>query len=135
MQWDSSVNAGFNKGHEPWQCVNPVYPEINAEKDLRVERSVYRYYQKLLEIKKTNETAVSGKVEEYDPGNRKVLAYTRGTEGKRLFVAGNFTKRPVKFSLPSWTAGARVLLDNGGGTDIRDGVITLKPYQAAVWEE
>ena len=115
--------------------MNPVYPEINAEKDLRAERSVYRYYQRLLEIKKTREAAISGEVREVDPGNRKVVAYVRGSEGKRLFVAGNFTKRPVRFALPDWVGGARLLLDNGGGTDVRDGIITLKPYQAAVWEE
>ena len=25
MAWDDSVNGGFNKGCEPWQCVNPLY--------------------------------------------------------------------------------------------------------------
>ncbi len=28
MQWDDSVNAGFNKGTRSWQCVNPSYTVI-----------------------------------------------------------------------------------------------------------
>ncbi|MBR0229934.1 MAG: alpha-glucosidase, partial [Erysipelotrichaceae bacterium] len=53
MAWDGSVNGGFNEGHPTWQCINPNYKEINVEKDLNSVRSIYRYYQKLLEIKKT----------------------------------------------------------------------------------
>ncbi len=134
MQWNGSVNAGFNKGHEPWQCVNPVYPEINAEKDLRAERSVYRYYQKLLEIKKTRDAAIYGEMKEFASGDRKVAAYSREYAGDRLFIAGNFTKRPVRFTLPEWVGGARVLLDNCGGAETGGGAVRLKPYQAVVWE-
>jgi glycosidase len=33
IAWDDSVNGGFNKGHAPWQCVNPLYSKINVKKD------------------------------------------------------------------------------------------------------
>ncbi len=135
MQWNSSVNAGFNEGHEPWQCMNPAYPEINAEKDLASERSIYRYYQKLLAIKKTNETAIYGETKEVDHGNRKIIAYSREYEGKRLFVAANFSKKTVKYALPDWAANAEVLLDNYGNFSSGNGTVFFRPYQAVIFEE
>ena len=134
MQWDGSVNAGFNKGHEPWQGMNPNWPEINAETDLAAGRSVYRFYQKLLAIKKTKPAAIYGEVKEYEPDSRKLIAYSREYEGKRLFVAGNFSKQTVKYKLPDWANGARILLNNYEALWEENDRILLKPYQALVWE-
>ena len=133
MQWDGSANAGFNTGHEPWQCMNPAYQEINVQKDLHAEKSVYRFYQKLLALKKSDEAAIYGKTQEYDRDSKKVIAYSREYEGRRLFVLGNFTNRPVEYSLPGWVRGAEILLDNYGETFEKIGSIVLKPYQAVVW--
>ena len=134
MQWDGGVNAGFNQGHAPWQCLNPAYTEINAEKDLNSERSVYRFYQKLLQIKKTNAAAIYGDVKEVEPENKKVVAYSREYEGKRLFVAGNFTKRTVQLELPAWVKATKLILDNYGGAEKSD-LSALQPYQVKVWAE
>ncbi len=134
MQWDDSVNAGFNKGTEPWQCVNPSYKVINAKNDLASDKSIYRYYQKLLAIKRGNDTAIYGETEEYDHDNRQVIAYCRQYLGNRLFVIGNFSKRQALYTLPSWLQGAEVLLSNESLE--KDGLtLKLKPYQAIVFEK
>jgi oligo-1,6-glucosidase len=135
MQWDDSVNAGFNKGHEPWQCMNPDYKHINVEADLKAEKSVYRYYQKLLKIKKENETAVYGKTQEYDHEDRKVIAYSREYEENRLFIVANFSRHKVSYKLPEWVKSAEVLLDNYNDDSVRKDVIILNPYQATVFEK
>ena len=135
MQWDDSVNAGFNKGHEPWQCMNPDYKQINVEADLKAEKSVYRYYQKLLKIKKENETAVYGKTQEYDHEDRKVIAYSREYEENRLFIVANFSRHKVSYKLPEWVKSAEVLLDNYNDDSVRKDVIILNPYQATVFEK
>ena len=134
MQWDDSINAGFNKGTRPWQCVNPSYKVINAKNDLDSDKSIYRYYQKLLAIKKGNDTAIYGEMEEYDHDNRQVIAYCRQYLGNRLFVIGNFSKRQALYTLPSWLQGAEVLLSNESLE--KDGLaLKLKPYQAIVFEK
>lgn len=46
MQWDDSENAGFTNG-TPWFKVNPNYPDINVAKDLKAEKSVFKYYQRV----------------------------------------------------------------------------------------
>ena len=135
MQWNDTANGGFNEGHETWQGVNGEYKKINVEKDLASDRSIYRFYQKLIGIKKTNETAVYGKTEEYDHDNRKVVAFSRTYQGKRLFVAGNFSKKKVIYRLPEWVEETEVLLNNYKSLNVSEGKITLEPYQAVVWEK
>ena len=135
MQWDDSVNAGFNTGHNTWQCVNPDYKQINVKADLASQKSIYRYYQKLLELKKTNETAIYGETEEYDHENRKIIAYSRLYEGNRLFVCANFTNRTAVYELPSWVSDAKLLLSNYESVQQEGRKLTLKPYQAAVFEK
>ncbi len=134
MAWNGSANGGFNAGHEPWQCVNPLYTQINAEKDLASEKSVYRFYQKLIRLKKEDPAAVYGKTEEYDHGNRKVIAYSREFEGEKLFVAGNFSRKTVAYTLPVWAEGAELLLNNYDSVQQSGRSVTLKPYQALVWK-
>lgn len=134
MQWDDSTNAGFNRGAKPWQCMNPNYREINVKKDLDSDRSIYRYYQKLLSIKKNHPAAIYGRVDEYAHDDRRIVAYSREYEGNRLFVVGNFSKRPVQYRLPGWTKYAETLLENYGGFSAESGTVTLRPYEAAVLE-
>ena len=135
MQWDDSVNAGFNTGHNTWQHVNPDYKQINVKADLASQKSIYRYYQKLLELKKTNETAIYGETEEYDHENRKIIAYSRLYEGNRLFVCANFTNSTAVYELPSWVSDAKLLLSNYESVQQEGRKLTLKPYQAAVFEK
>ncbi|MBQ9424927.1 MAG: alpha-glucosidase [Erysipelotrichaceae bacterium] len=134
MQWDDTINGGFNEGEKPWQCVNKKYKDINVKKDLASDRSIYRYYQKLLKIKKENQTAIYGETKEYDHENKKVIAYSREYEGKKLFVLGNFRKKNVTYEMPQEFADAEVLISNYEDIQKDGSKITLKPYQAIVWE-
>ena len=131
MQWDETVNSGFNIGHRPWQCMNRNFKEINVRKDLNSERSIYRFYQKLLDIKKNNAAAISGKTIEYDHDNKKVVAYSRDN---RLFILGNFTNKTIKYELPEWTINCKLLLNNYEELAKENQILTLKPYQAIVIE-
>ena len=135
MAWDSSVNGGFNTGHEPWQCLNTSCMKINVEKDLANEKSIYRFYQKLLALRKSRELFTYGETEEYDHRNKRVIAYSRIYEGQRVFVAGNFCNKNTKYQLPEWCANASVLFSNYNKFDSDGLTITLRPYQAVVFEE
>ena len=134
MAWDGTVNGGFNQGQEPWQCVNPNYQEINVQKDLNSEKSIYRFYQKLLKIRKENEAAIYGRTKEVGHENKRILAYSRTYKGKKLLVAANFSKGNVRCILPDWTENAKLLLNNYEELESKNGTATLKPYQALVFE-
>lgn len=135
IAWDDTVNGGFNEGHETWQKVNPNHKEINVAADLSSEKSIYRYYQQLLKIKRTDEAAIYGETVEYDHANRKVIAYSRQYNRRRLFVVGNFSKSTVKYELPVWVRDADILLDNYPGLEWKGSGVVLKPYQALIFEE
>ena len=132
MQWDGSVNAGFNEGHEPWQCINPEYKEINVEKDLSSERSVYRYYQKLLKLRKNDPVILHGETEEYDHNHSRIIAYFRKYEGETRFILGNFSKSEITYTLPDTLADYEVLINNYDTLKAQGNQLTLKPYQAIV---
>ncbi|MBR4164382.1 MAG: glucohydrolase, partial [Solobacterium sp.] len=135
MQWDDTVNGGFNKGHETWQCINPLYKEINVKKDMESEKSIYRYYQKLLQIKKNNETAVYGLTKEYDHNHHRIIAYSRNYHTGKLFIIGNFSKYPCTYGIPSEFKDAELLLNNYEELDQKNQKVHLKPYQALVFEK
>ena len=131
MQWDDTVNGGFNIGYRPWQCVNRDYKNINVKKDLESDKSIYHFYQKLLDIRKNDPAAIDGKTIEYDHDNKKVVAYSRDN---KLFILGNFTNKNVKYELPSWTENGNLLLNNYQELAKDKLTVTLKPYQAIIIE-
>ena len=132
IAWDDSVGGGFNKGHEPWQCLNPLYSEINVAKDLESQKSVYRFYQKLLRLRKKHEEAVWGETREYDHENRRVIAYSRTYRGKRLFVCANFSKHTTIYKLPDDVKKNKIILNNYDALGRNGQKVRLRPYQAVV---
>jgi oligo-1,6-glucosidase len=132
MAWNDSVNGGFNEGALPWQKVNPNYRQINVEKDLKSDKSIYRYFQKLLKLKKESEAAIYGKLEEYAHDDRQLIAYSRQYEDEGLFILANFSKRPAVYEAPAELVWSGVLLNNYPELENKSGTLKLKPYQAVV---
>ncbi len=77
MQWTAGKGAGFTSG-TPWLGVNPNYAEINAEAALADPDSIFRYYQKLIALRKRKKELVyAGSFEDLCPRNEFVYAYRR----------------------------------------------------------
>ena len=131
MQWDDSINGGFNKGHEPWQCLNPDYKTINVEKDLQSDKSVYRYYQKLLKLRKEDKTFISGKMNEIDHDHKKIVAYERVLDDRKYLIIANFSKKKVSYRLPEGYKNGEIVLSNYDRNQA-DLNIQFEPYEAIV---
>lgn len=136
MQWDDGPNGGFNAGAEPWQCVNGAYRDINAARDLKSDRSVYRFYQTLLAFRKREPAILRGETQLYEPKSRSLIVYAREHDRRRLLIVGNFSDRSRPFSLPmGWhPERLRVCLSNYEPQTPR-GIMTLRPYEAMVLAE
>ena len=136
MQWNDGVNAGFNAGAEPWQCLNGNYREINAARDLKSDRSVYRFYQRLFAYRREQPLAIHGETRLHLPKSRRMIVYSREKDGKRLLVAGNFSCRERTLRLPLSFRPDRlsVALSNYDGQTIAR-EMKLRPYEAIVFEE
>ncbi len=124
MQWTAGENAGFTTG-KPWLKVNPNHTEINAEAALADPDSVFYYYQKLIELRKSLPVFREGSFELLCPEDEKVFAYTRDMENAHLLVVCNFTSEAVAFEIPEAFRNAKTLIAN-----YPDTADTLRPYEA-----
>lgn len=52
FQWDGSTNAGFSKAEQTWLPINPNYVELNLERQKASAKSHFKFYQKLMELRK-----------------------------------------------------------------------------------
>lgn len=134
MQWDDTLNAGFTTG-EPWIEVNPNYPQINAKQQIADPDSVYRYYQKLIRLRKIHGIIVYGSYELLDPNDETIFAYTRKMEGQKLLCACNFSSREEVFFPPEEfiVRPGVCLIDNAVARYCCESQMTLQPYEAFVY--
>ncbi|MBQ0167975.1 MAG: alpha-glucosidase [Treponema sp.] len=139
MQWNDSVNGGFNTGAKPWQCPNTKenIAEINAEKDMKSDRSVFRFYQKVIALKKDERAAVYGKPELFAADDKQIVSFTRTLEdGSGLFVFGNFSNKNAKYVLSAELAARakEEVLSNYDTHMVNGGTYTLRPYEVLVFK-
>ncbi len=135
MQWNEEPQAGFTTG-TPWLSVNPNYVQINAREQMERTDSVYRYYQKLIALRKEHDIIVYGRYEIIPDGGENVYAYIRRYEKKKLYVLCNFTPEKQEFSMPiEWKDKRNTLLisnyeDAPWQAQVRQ---ALRPYEAVVY--
>ena len=130
MQWDDGANAGFTTG-TPWIMVNPNYTEINAKTEMEDPDSVFRYYQKIIGLRKKEKVMVYGTYQLLDPDNEKLYVYTRTLDNEKLLVICNFTEEEETYSVPEEFSKGEVLISSYH-REKAEKEIMLKPYEALV---
>ena len=82
-----------------------------------------------------------GETREYDHENRRVIAYSRIYQGKKLFICANFSKHTTIYNFPDELGKYKIMLNNyqvDGRTarlpfvGKKEQKLILKPYQAIV---
>jgi len=135
MQWDGSEHAGFTTG-TPWIKVNPNCTAINVEQAFADPDSIFRYYQKLIRLRKDNPVIVYGNYRLILDAHEQVNAFTRTLAEDRLLVVLNFSRDTPVFALPTSVSfsGKQLLISNypvDPDGDIR--LPTLRPSEARVY--
>ena len=136
MQWDDSKYAGFSAedSAEPWIAVNGNHTKINAADQLRDEDSIFHYYQKLIALRKELDIIAYGSIEPLAEKDPCVFAYRRMYEGHELIVAANFYGRDYTWkNAPDVDGYTRVIGNYKDAAAAENGVMHLRPYEAAVW--
>lgn len=123
MQWSAGTNAGFTTG-EPWMRLNPNHTRINAESQLQDEDSVYRYYQRLIALRKQYPVVADGRYELLCPDDPDVFAYKRSTGSETLTVVCNFHGGTAPN--PCANTAAKCLISNYSTAP----GATLRPYES-----
>ena len=129
MQWDNSENAGFTSG-KPWINVNFNYSEINAVKALEDENSIFYYYKKLIQLRKTYDIFVEGDYQLLFEGDNNIFAYTRRLNHQVLLILCNFYGNEVGFKFPEEFMGEKELLICNYRNSLQD---RLHPYEARIY--
>lgn len=96
MQWDTSKNAGFSSAEQTWLAVNPNYKEINVASALANPDSIFYTYQKLVELRKTQDWLVDADFELLETTD-KVFAYIRKTKDSSYLVVVNLSDQEQDF--------------------------------------
>lgn len=129
MCWDNSQYAGFSN-HEPWIRVNPNKDKINVEKDLSSHRSVFKYYQKLIDIRKQYKLIKEGKFKLLYKQNKNLFIYERKYENESLIVICSFKKDIVKLPKKLFVSLSNYEKILGNTNNDK---IYLMPYEARVY--
>lgn len=130
MQWNDSEYAGFSKA-KPWIDINKNYLKINVAKDLEDKKSIYRFYQKLLNLKKNDQTMIDGKFIPVRSSDSAVYAFIRELNNEKRLILGSFVPYKVKFELPNKVKN--VILSNYERANVlQDDNIYLNPYEGIV---
>lgn len=126
MQWTAGKNAGFSTA-EPWMRVNPNHATINVEAATADPDSIYSFYKKLIRLRKESDTIQHGTYVPLLEEHERVLAYKRVGKDEEIVVLCNFYGEETTVSL---RMEADVLLSNYADFQMRDGEVTLRPYEA-----
>lgn len=98
MQWTPGPNAGFTTaGVTPWlPLIPPSYKTENVEVESRQPESLLNWYKKLITLRATVPSLVSGKLTMVNAADDNVLAWVRQRPGHpAVLVACNFTARAI----------------------------------------
>src|SRR5208283_3404881 len=100
MQWDESENAGFSKT-TPWLPVPSTYKTHNVADESKDPNSVLAFYEKVLNLRHTNQALLDGNYVPLNENDQNVLSYLRIYKDQAVLVALNMSgaKRKVNFEM------------------------------------
>ena len=136
MQWDDNLNVGFTTG-TPWIKVNPNYPDINVDYDLKDSNSIFYYYKKLIQLRKNNLIIVYGNYKILLEENEHIYCYLRTFKRERLLIILNFFSSQTIFNLPAnINYQEKDLLISNYNVEEKEDIknIYLHPYEARVYK-
>lgn len=137
VQWDSSDGGGFSKA-EPWMKMGRSSAFINAETDLNNQDGIFRFYQKLIALRKTEELVSEGTYRILEEKHPSVWCYLREGKGRALLIIGNFYGEITELSLPDEFLGqyeiGELLLANYKEVKIPKKTVKLREYEVNIYQ-
>ncbi len=131
FQWNDEERAGFSETN-PWLKVNPNYPMINADHDMKDPDGVYPYYQRLFKLRKQEPIFLEGDFQLIYQDHPKVFAYMRNTKEKRILVIGSFSDQPIIMDLSGYHLN-NIMITNDHNVLLAE-QMALSPYYTAIIE-
>ncbi len=92
---------------------------------------MFRYYKKLIALRKENPIIVYGKYEAMLEDSEELFVYTRTMNDEKLLIVCSFCDCETNFTMPKGFVGAACLISNTENS-YDSAELTLKPYEAFV---
>ena len=134
VQWDATANAGFTTG-EPWLQVTANHVWLNAAAQYDDPDSVFRFYRRLIQLRRDDEVVALGDFEMLLPHHKQVYAFRRTLGERALVVVVNMSGADALADLD--VAGASVVIENMAAHaegPAGNPTLTLAPWEARVYE-
>ncbi|QTJ37063.1 glycoside hydrolase family 13 protein [Dolosigranulum pigrum] len=129
MQWHGDqAHAGFTVG-QPWIPVNDNFTGINVAQNLAEKDSVFATYQQLIQYRKDHDIVVKGDFQLLYPDHPAVFAYKRQWQDDAFVVLANVSEEEQTVAVAELSLND-VIINNYDELTVRDGQLTLEPYQA-----
>lgn len=134
MHWDDSEYAGFSTVN-PW-LIPTDQRQINVENEL-AHGSIFNYYQRLIELRRTEPLISEGHFTPLLEDDDQVLAYERylADQAERLLVLNNFYGTTTTVTLPDhWQGRAvhKLIANYEEEVTLFGDQVTLRPYESLV---
>ncbi len=126
MPWTGEANGGFT-GAQPWLRLPDGTAYLNASAQMADTGSVWRFCQKLIELREQSECLKYGSFNAVFANNKRLFCYFRIYERQKWYVEMNISEREV--ARGGHIAGSqRLVLSSYGGT-----AKALRPYEANIY--
>lgn len=132
MQWDNRKNAGFSQG-EPWIPLCDNYADINVERALGDNASVFYTYQRLIALRKSEPVLTWGDYQDLLPDSPYLWCYRREWQGQTLLVIANLSGECQPWLPESCRGSWQVLMHNYDEVSPQPTAMTLRPFEAIWW--
>jgi trehalose-6-phosphate hydrolase len=136
VQWNAEKNAGFTTG-TPWIPVAENFQEINAEKAIADQTSVFYHYKKLIQLRKDYDILTVGDYRLLMEEDPQIFAYERTNGDEKVLVINNFYGNETVFTLSQeWIevmAKSELLLSNYEDSSALEKTMKLRPYESLVY--
>ncbi|KHF41360.1 alpha,alpha-phosphotrehalase [Halalkalibacter okhensis] len=136
VQWNDEENAGFTTG-TPWIPVAANYKDINAERAVADESSIFYHYKKLIQLRKDYDILTVGDYRLLLENDPQLFVYERVQGNEKVLVINNFYGVEGTFDLPEvWIdsiSSSECLLSNYEEKQPLSRSIKLRPYESLVY--
>ena len=134
FQWDNNPNAAFTDCDYPFFLVNDNYHKINLLSQYVDGESIFSFYRKMIEMRKTSSALRNGEFIDRSEGN--VLCFLRESKTERLLIVANASHKSLNAKLPANLVGQSALCEicnYGVVSKTLNATMGLRPYEVRVF--
>ena len=138
IQWSKAPNGGFlPEGVTPWLPVNPNFVNgVNVEEQQEAPDSLWRFYQRMLHLRKDSQALSLGEYREVNSGIADVMIFERSYGKETMTVILNLSSKDQVLRNQGHPYSSRkVILSNIDIKELKNNSgIHLLPYQGVIYE-